>query len=180
MTILKEYSQLRKLTQASTSIVFYEGLICRHDWLNNYLHGLAQSLARFLGNQSDITWSKEPIMTNKDTLRMKLHGFGGCLLEMRDEDQICLWAEAKFFIIQTYFPIPKKNWSLMLSEWNSLIAQTRSVYILGAGMKHAGEKVSRRNYKHKARIIHILNRLSHRCPLKLVTNITSLSKKFKL
>ena len=46
-------------------------------------------------------------------------------------------------------------------------------------MKHAGEKVSRRNHKHKAKIIHTLNRLSHRCPLKLVTNITSLSKNIK-
>lgn len=180
MTIFKEYSQLRKLTQASKSIVFYEGLIGRHDWLNNYLHGLVRSLAKSFGNQSDITWSKEPIMTNKETPGMKLHGFRSCLLEMKDEDQIHLWAEAKFFITQIYLPIPKKNWTLMLSEWNNLIGQTRSVYIPGAGMKHAGEKVSRRNYKHKARIIHILNRLSHRCPLKLVTNITSLCKKFKL
>lgn len=115
-------------------------------------------------------------MTNKDTSGMKWHGFRGCLLETRDEDQICLWAEAKFFITQIYLPIPKKNWTLMLSEWNNLIGQTRSVYIPGAGMKHAGEKVSRKNHKHKAKIIHTLNRLSHRCPLKLVTNITSSSK----
>ena len=89
---------------------FYGGLICRHDWLNNYLHGLAQSPAHILPrSQSDITWSKEPTMTNRDTPGRKLQGFRGCLRETGDKGQMCLWAEAKFFITQSYLPIPKRT-----------------------------------------------------------------------